>query len=134
MNKYKVTYRPNPSSGVVIEDIEAKDAGHAWKAVNDMCCGSAEILSVEPLDIDAGYECCEPSFVDDGELSGLTPQTCFTLGVEWQMVRQGMESGGPFNRPIHQANRERVMRLLIRNGRKYHITKPEDGWCQLSVL
>lgn len=75
----------------------------------------------------------EPFFIDDGQLDGISAANAFVLGVEWQMVYSQLKSGEPFERPVHAANRERLTRLCIRNGRRCEVTKPEDGWCHLIV-
>lgn len=75
----------------------------------------------------------EPFDIDNDELSGLRPQDCFALGVEWQMVADEMETGEPFGWPIHAANSERIKRMCIRRGRKFR-TKPNgEGWIWLEV-
>lgn len=85
----------------------------------------------------ADWECVLPFGIDDGELDGLTPQECFTLGVEWQMVREQAEENPGFSTHIHTSNRERIAALLDRHSRLYTITFLHDdvseGWLWLSV-
>ena len=58
-----------------------------------------------------------PFHIDDGELDGLSPQMCFVLGCEFQLVRSCMTSalvikeGGPFTEVVHLQNRERLTKL-----------------------
>ena len=80
------------------------------------------------------YSMLEPFFIDESELDGVSPENAFVLGVEWQMVFDQMQTGEAFERPVHGLNRSRIMRLLVRNGRMYHISKAKDGWCNLCVL
>lgn len=85
----------------------------------------------------ATYGGCEPFDIDHGELSGLTPQMCFTLGVEWQMFRDAMErTPEPFERQIHTANSARLQAMCMRAGR--HVKEEwlhddYDGWRVLVV-
>jgi hypothetical protein len=79
------------------------------------------------------YELCEPFDIDHGELHGLNRQTVFVLGVEWQMVYQGLENGRDYARMIHSENIARVRNMCQRRGRTFEITPFNDDWAQLVV-
>lgn len=85
----------------------------------------AEFASVEPFGIDAG------------ELYGLTPEMCFTLGVEWQMVASQAEGRFGFERPVHSENLARLKDVLTRRNRTYRFQYMHDdaseGWVWLVV-
>lgn len=87
--------------------------------------------------MDAEFRPVEPFGVDHGELDGLTPAECFTLGVEWQMVAAAANLPDAFERPVHIENRERLAALLDRRGRKYHMRHMHDdiseSWLWLRV-
>lgn len=87
--------------------------------------------------MDSKFSDVEPFGVDDGELDGLTPQQCFALGVEWQMVRRQADSPEPFERPVHSANRVRLAAVLDARGREYRMEFMADdrseSWLWLSV-
>lgn len=85
---------------------------------------------------DADYRCVEPFDIDHGELDGMTPQECFTLGVEWQMFRRQMEDGEPFERQVHSANADRLIAMCRRNGRnatRHWLHEDYPEWCVLKV-
>jgi hypothetical protein len=63
------------------------------------------------------YGLVEPFDIDRGELDGLTPQECFTLGVEWEMFRARLESGEAFVTQVHTANAQRLLAMCRRKGR-----------------
>lgn len=85
------------------------------------------------MSMDAEYECLEPFDIDRGELDGIPPHQCFTLGVEWQMVSQLLDSGKPISRPIHDKNASRLKRMCIRRNRKFTITPNGPEWKWLEV-
>jgi hypothetical protein len=72
--------------------------------------------------------------VDSGELDGLTSQEIFTLGVEWQMVREraGREVE-PFQQLIHTANQWRIVSLIRELGREARVEPVSEGWLELHV-
>lgn len=86
---------------------------------------------------DAEYSPVEPFGVDGGELDGLTPAECFTLGVEWQMVYALADEPEAFERPVHAANRDRLAAPLDRRGRRHTMTFMRDdvseSWLWLRV-
>lgn len=87
--------------------------------------------------MDAEYEPVEPFGIDDGQLDDLSPAECFTLGVEWEMVRTRLASGEGFECPLHAANRDRVAAMLDRHGRRHEVRFLHDdvseAWVWLSV-
>lgn len=70
--------------------------------------------------------------VDNSELDGLSKQLCFVLGVEWEMIRQKVDSGQSFEQSIHSENMERIEALCNRRGMSYKII-PHDDWPTLIV-
>lgn len=76
----------------------------------------------------------EPFDVDDGELDGLTPQQCFTLGVEWSNIRAAADSDrldDPFL--IHELNVPRIKAIARR--RKdliLYVQRIEHGWAWIT--
>ena len=59
----------------------------------------------------------EPADVDHGELDGLSPQTCFILGAEWEAFSQRLTSGNPFKAIIHAENTKRLVAMAERHNR-----------------
>jgi hypothetical protein len=86
---------------------------------------------------DRDYECKEPFGVDHGELDGLSPAQCFTLGVEWQMVASEADRRKGFSRPVRIENRERIAALLDRRERVYKLEfmaeDVSESWIWLEV-
>lgn len=82
---------------------------------------------------DQSYNLIEPFDIDEGELEGVRPVEAFTLGVEWQMVRDQLEAGENFNRPIHTANASRIKRMCIRRGVLFTVAPSVEGWSDLTV-
>lgn len=80
------------------------------------------------------YELCEPFEIDHGELEGLRLQDAFTLGVEWQMVADDLDTGREFYRIIHTDNIKRIKAMCERRGRDYRIEPSTvDEWAHLNV-
>ena len=75
---------------------------------------------------DGEFHMIEPFDVDNGELDGLRQSLCFVLGVEWQMVKNQLESGKPFERPIHSENLDRIEAMLKRADRGYEVAMHDD--------
>jgi hypothetical protein len=88
--------------------------------------------------VDVSFGGVEPFGIDHGQLDGLSPQECFVLGVEWEMVRALAGAPEGFGRPVHAANRGRLAALLDRRGRAYRLTHmhddPSEGWLWLEVV
>ena len=47
--------------------------------------------------------------IDRGELDGFSPQECFVLGYELAEIDAAGKAGEPCQRPVHSANRERIV-------------------------
>ena len=75
----------------------------------------------------------EPFDVDDGSLTGATPQECFALGVEWCMFRQRLRSGQPFVELIMKKNAARLVGLAERGGRFVEHHPVCAGWVKVIV-
>lgn len=75
--------------------------------------------------------------VDDGELDGLTPAECFTLGVEWEMVRAQLKTGDAFEHTVHVENRDRIAAMVAHQGRVARFTFMEndvsESWLAMEV-
>ena len=72
--------------------------------------------------------------VDRGELDGLSPQEIFTLGVEWEMVRERCaRESEPFQQLIHADNQSRLVQLVGSLGRTAKVWPAMDGWLELQV-
>jgi hypothetical protein len=77
---------------------------------------------VEPFNID-----------DDGELDNLSPQECFVLGVEWQILYERLKAGGELDQPVHAVNAPRVAAMFERHGRTPTLFRSMEGWIRLRV-
>jgi hypothetical protein len=71
--------------------------------------------------------------VDSGELDGLSPQMCFSLGVEWEIFRQRLKSGKPFTEIYMSPNGDRLAKLAERAGRFVEARPASDGWTKITV-
>ena len=82
---------------------------------------SAEYGMVMPFWIDT------PGYTDrDREM--------FVCGVEFEMIRQELESGKGIRRPIHADNSSRVRMMCHKMGRKYEVrTTVQPEWADLLV-
>lgn len=67
---------------------------------------------------DSDFELIESFDIDDNQLDGIRPQVVFSLGVEWEMVRQELDTGREVNRTIHVENTERFRAMCFRRGRE----------------
>jgi hypothetical protein len=79
------------------------------------------------------YELVQPFDVDDDSLSGLSPQECFSLGVEWQMFRSQLEAGKPFTLTVLANNANRLTKLAERTQRFVEARPARDGWSLITV-
>lgn len=81
------------------------------------------------------YRCVEPFDIDDGELDGLSPALAFVLGCEWWQVKEMLETGAAFGKPIHNENANRIKRMCIRRDRRFKMRDngPEWKWIDVEV-
>jgi hypothetical protein len=83
------------------------------------------------------FDHCEPFGIDDGSLDGFSETECFTLGVEWEMVRHRIKTQEGFTAAIHVVNRSRIEDMLAREGRRFTLTHMDDdlseSWMYLVV-
>ena len=86
---------------------------------------------------DVDYGLVEPFGIDDGSLDGLSPQECFTLGVEWEMFRQRLKAEETaFQEQVHSANAGRMQAMCQRHGRtctRHWLHEDYAEWCVLHV-
>ena len=83
---------------------------------------------------DVEYESVEPFDIDHGELDGIRPQLVFTMGVEWEMLRQELDAGREVSRMIHVENAKRIEQMCRRRGREWIMGICTDGeWMSLHV-
>ena len=84
----------------------------------------------------ADFELQKSFNIDNGELDGLSPQECFVLGYELAQI-DGLVSGlsGPFEKPIHAANKERIEKALegCTYDLKYMSDDVSETWMLLTV-
>lgn len=80
----------------------------------------------------ADYELVEP-FDIDGSLGGLSKEQCFTLGVEWAMLRARILAGEKFTASCHSANVCRLTAIAERHGRFVEHRPHVHGWSLLFV-
>lgn len=80
------------------------------------------------------YGIADPFEIDNGELNGLTPQECFTLGAEWGSLRRIiLMSSDPITALIDPKNEGRILHMLYRNGRPAIATRLNEDWVRLEV-
>jgi len=81
----------------------------------------------------SGWGLVESFGVDDGELDGLTPAQCFTLGVEWERFYQRLMSDELFKMLINEHNHDRIQTLVKKHARRYDLTNMGSGWYEVTV-
>jgi hypothetical protein len=79
------------------------------------------------------YELVEPFETKDGTLEGLSADMCFTLGVEWELFRQQLNSGERFTQLVVSHNANRLVRMVERNGRFVEHHPHSGGWVEITV-
>lgn len=83
------------------------------------------------------YELIEPFDIDDGQLDGVRPQVVFSLGVEWEMLRQELDAGREMKRTIHAENLARFVKMCERRGRACVVGEMDseyaNEWASISV-
>lgn len=92
----------------------------------------------------AEFGLIEPFDVDHGELDGLTPAQCFTLGVEWERfccalyqsnpkTGEKKEEAQPFAFLCNERNAERLIAMAERHGRFCEQRTKHDGWTEIII-
>lgn len=83
---------------------------------------------------DDNAELIEPFDIDDGSLREVTAEYAFTLGVEWQIFRQRLDSGKPFTTFCLPENANRLVKMAERHNR-FVEDRPNvaPGWTQIFV-
>lgn len=66
--------------------------------------------------------------IDNGELDGMSAEEAFCLGVEWQMFRERLKVGEPFEEMYHTANAARLVKLAEECGRFVESRPPTEGY------
>jgi hypothetical protein len=76
----------------------------------------------------------EPFDIDDGSLKGITPEKAFSLGVEWQLFKQRLDSHKAFTTFCLPENAIRIVKMVERHKRLVE-DRPnaEQGWTQIYV-
>jgi hypothetical protein len=80
------------------------------------------------------FELVEPFDTDESSLNQVNPETAFALGVEWQMFRQRLKSGHPFQTLCLSINTNRLVKLAERH-RRFVEDRPTPwiGWSEIWV-
>ena len=80
------------------------------------------------------FELVEPFDTDGTSLNQVNPETAFALGVEWQMFRQRLKSGRPFQTLCLSINTNRLVKLAERH-RRFVEDRPTPwvGWSEIWV-
>ena len=80
------------------------------------------------------YELVEPFETNDNSLNGVNPEIAFTLGVEWQMFRQRLKTGRPFQILCLSMNTNRLVKMAERQ-RRFVEDRPTTwaGWSEIWV-
>ena len=79
------------------------------------------------------FELVEPFDVDNGELDGLSPSMCFTLGVEWETFRQKLKEARPFSTLVLDKNAARIVTMVERQKRFVEHHPHCEGWVVIAV-
>lgn len=82
---------------------------------------------------ESGWELTEPFDIDDGELNGLSPQMCFSMGVEWMKWLSRIKSNSTHSDMCMEGNSIRIQSLLERHGIQCEARVPNGGWCEIWV-
>ena len=80
------------------------------------------------------YELVEPFETNDNSLQGVNSEIAFTLGVEWQMFRQRLKIGQPFQTLCLSLNTNRLVKMAERQ-RRFVEDRPTPwaGWSEIWV-
>lgn len=75
--------------------------------------------------------------IDNGELDGESPQTCFVLGYELAMIDEALKAPDAISRLVHSQNADRIAESCKKANRQHQfIWHPDDvseAWLQLEV-
>ena len=76
----------------------------------------------------------EPFDIDDGSLCGLTPEYAFAMGVEWEILRQKLQSDRPFTALCLPENANRIVKMAERH-KRFVEDRPNvtPGWSEVYV-
>lgn len=80
------------------------------------------------------YDLVEPFNSDSGSLNGVSAEVAFALGVEWQMFRQRLKTGRPFQTLCLAMNTNRLVKMAERQ-RRFVEDRPTPwpGWKEIWV-
>jgi len=88
---------------------------------------------MKPKD-EGDYELVEPFETNDNSLKEVNSEIAFTLGVEWQMFRQRLKTGRPFQTLCLSLNTNRLVKMAERQ-RRFVEDRPTPwaGWSEIWV-
>ncbi|MGP8053013.1 MAG: hypothetical protein ACLQAH_04255 [Limisphaerales bacterium] len=80
------------------------------------------------------FELVEPFNSEDTSLNGVSSEVAFALGVEWQMFRQRLKTGQPFQTLCIAINAPRLVKMAERQ-RRFVEDRPTPwaGWAEIWV-
>jgi hypothetical protein len=83
---------------------------------------------------EGNFELVEPFNSDGSSLSEISPEVAFALGVEWQMFRQRLKTGQPFQILCLAVNANRLVKMAERH-RRFVEDRPTPwaGWSEIWV-
>ena len=83
---------------------------------------------------ESNFELVEPFNSDGSSLSEVSPEMAFALGVEWQMFRQRLKTGRPFQILCLAINSHRLVKMAERH-RRFVEDRPTPwpGWQEIWV-
>jgi hypothetical protein len=83
---------------------------------------------------EGSFELVEPFNADGSSLSEVSPEVAFALGVEWQMFRQRLKTGHPFQILCLAINANRLVKMAERHHRFVEDRPtPWAGWSEIWV-
>jgi hypothetical protein len=80
----------------------------------------------------SGFELVE-AFEIDGAINGLSPETCFAMGVEWALFRERLKGNRPFTDYILAPNAARLSDMAQRHGRFAECHCVDEQWSKIVV-
>lgn len=89
-------------------------------------------MTDEPHDHGDDFSMVTPFWIDTDGYSD-RDRLMFVCGVEFEMVRRQLETGGNFERTIHTENESRLRLLCSRHGCEVGIEPAGKGWSFLAV-